>query len=230
MALDECHRGVEKDPAEQVGDLTQAAAVGRRQAAVLLRQGVAVRRFAVGIADAVPEGERLAGFDQEPVQLPGGQLEIVDLVFLVDHGKARLCVIHRAAGGKKADGQALCRLLGAIAAAIAAHGPIKAEYPLPLAQRQQPGKTLRKSFSCHHNMQLLAKNTRKKPRAGMLKLYQREVNFAFVFSAAMLMIALRKSYVFLTSLRQGDDKCHRFVGAAGGDTAAVGLDNLLGDG
>lgn len=46
----------------------------------------------------------------------------------------------------------------------------------------------------------------------------------------MLMIALRKSYVFLTSLRQGDDKCHRFVGAAGGDTAAVGLDNLLGDG
>ena len=61
---------MEKDPAEQVGDLTQAAAVDRRQAAVLLRQGVAVRRFAVGIADAVPEGERLAGFDQEPVQQP----------------------------------------------------------------------------------------------------------------------------------------------------------------
>ena len=79
-------------------------------------------------------------------------------------------------------------------------------------------------------MQLLAKNTRKNPRAGIVLAYQREVNFAFVFSAAMLMIALRKSYVFLTSLRQGDDKCHRFVGAAGGDAAAMRLDNLFGNG
>ena len=75
--------------------------------------------------------------------------EVEDFVLLVDHVKARLRIVHGAAGLKQQVGQ-LLRLPGCgVPVAVPKHFGVKAKDFLPSPQRKQPWEPLCDSFAWH---------------------------------------------------------------------------------
>ena len=134
--------GVQKQPKQQVGKLAESAAGGGGKLSVYHNKPVLVGGGFVCLPHRLEEGEGLPRLDEEPVQLGGGQLQVVDLVLLVHHGEAGVPVIKGEALGKDGPGQLLPGLAEGVAPSIQGHPQVKADLSLGRPQGDKGGKPL----------------------------------------------------------------------------------------